>query len=147
MKFTILTTVAILAILGMLGLARTPREAIHIANQASAMATTPTVVRTVEAYVTAYSSEDSCHYPKDGYCLTASGWYASHGIVACSKKFDMGTRVLIEGRIYQCEDRYATYLDRMRTLPTFDIWMGYGRLAHEQARQFGIKKIEVGILK
>lgn len=29
---------------------------------------------------------------------------------------------MIEGKTYTCEDRYSAYLDKKRSLPTFDVF-------------------------
>lgn len=84
--------------------------------------------------VTAYSEIDSCHYN----CLMASGKKAYVGAIACPRNWELGVKVLIEGEIYTCEDRYNKNLsDRI------DIFQGYGLEAYQLAKEFGVKKLVV----
>ncbi len=94
-------------------------------------------------YLTAYSELDSCHYPKDRGCLTASGKLAQEGMIACPRDWKLGTQVQIGNQVYVCDDRYSRKLDDERDLPTIDIWAGSGRTAHYVATKFGIQKAEV----
>ena len=88
--------------------------------------------------ITNYSELDSCHYPVKGGCLTASGTIASETTIACPRHWPLGTKVLIEGKEYTCEDRYNKNLsDRI------DVWAGYGVDGHEKAKSFGIKNLIV----
>jgi hypothetical protein len=71
---------------------------------------------------------DSCHNPKivngKKLCLTAIGRDTHEGVtVACPRFIKLGTKVEILGKTYICEDRYSTYLDKLRKLPTFDIFL------------------------
>ena len=76
-----------------------------------------------KAIRTRYSRADSCHYPKDGKCLTAIGKDTEEGrTIACPRNIALGTRLLIEEKEYVCEDRYATWLDGKRGLPTIDVF-------------------------
>lgn len=87
-----------------------------------------------------YSELDSCHYPTDGGCLTASGKIAKVGMVA-TNLYPFGTRLLIDGKEYVVEDRISkTYNDRI------DIWVGYGESAHQLALQLGVKELKVKVL-
>ena len=98
---------------------------------------------TIKAYVTRYSKLDSCHYPKDGGCLTASGQLAKPDMaVACPRSLKLGTIISINGKLYTCNDRYATWLDQKRDLPTFDIYTS----SYAEAKTFGIQKSDVTIL-
>ena len=91
--------------------------------------------------ITNYSELDSCHYPVKGGCLTASGTIASETTIACPRHWPLGTKVLIEGKEYICEDRYNSNLsDRI------DIWVGYGKQAHKEALEFGLQKHQVIVL-
>ena len=87
-----------------------------------------------EMMVTAYSKESSCHYPKNGKCLTAMGTYAREGIVACPRDWALGVKVLIASKEYTCEDRYAKYLS-----PRLDVWVE----DHEEALNWGVKTLEI----
>ena len=94
----------------------------------------------LQAIITAYSELDSCHYPTKGGCLTASGTIASETTIACPRSWPLGTKVLIEGKEYICEDRYnANLSDRL------DVWAGYGVEGYEKAKNFGIKNMEIVI--
>ena len=80
----------------------------------------PATSRLFIATVTAYSSSRSAR--------TASGTRASDGIAACPRKYPFGTKVVIEGRTYECRDRLnRKYDDR------FDIW----KPTRTAARLFG----------
>jgi 3D (Asp-Asp-Asp) domain-containing protein len=67
------------------------------------------------AEVTGYSSTKD--QTDDSPFITASGTKVRLGIVACPRTLPFGTKVKIQGRIYECTDRMAKkYNDR------FDIW-------------------------
>lgn len=91
------------------------------------------------SYVTSYSSVESCHYAG---CITATGKPAYIGGIACPRKLTLGTKVIIQGKIYTCNDRTSKKYDGR-----YDIFQGYGESAHTRALQWGIKKLEVKILK
>jgi hypothetical protein len=77
----------------------------------------------IRAAVTGYTPKDSCHLSKSNpKCLMASGRSVYEGAVACPRSLKLGTYVEINGRVYVCEDRYATWLDAKRGMPTFDIF-------------------------
>ena len=87
---------------------------------------------------TNYSELDSCHYSTKCGCLTASGTIASETTIACPRSWPLGTKVLIEGKKYVCEDRYNKNLsDRI------DVWAGYGVEGYEKAKSFGVKNLIV----
>jgi len=87
-----------------------------------------------------YSEKDSCHYPKDGGCLTASGKIAETGMVA-TNLYPFGTKLLIDGKEYTVEDRIsAKYKNRI------DIWVGYGEESHQLALKLGIKHLPIQVL-
>lgn len=99
--------------------------------------------REVKAYITMYSRKDSCHNPRGNECLTAAGRDTKAGTtVACPRNLKLGTKVMIDGFVYTCEDRYSTYLDAKRGLPTFDIFTE----DHAAALQWGIKSRTVTIV-
>lgn len=98
----------------------------------------PGLVRSVST-VTAYSEFDSCHYDD---CVMASGKRAYVGAVACPRALPLGSPILISGRPFTCEDRTAKKYDGR-----FDIFLGYGAPAHEEAKQFGVRKLLVEIIK
>ena len=92
----------------------------------------------IEAEVTKYSELDSCHYPKNGKCLVATGDEAFIGGIACPRSWPLGVIAEIEGRAYICNDRYNENLsDRL------DIWAGYGQEAYQEAKRFGIQTHQI----
>lgn len=96
---------------------------------------------TILASVSWYSSEESCHHPKDGKCLTASGRPAEEGAtVACPRSIALGRWVRIQGHRYRCDDRTADSVQR-KFGPTFDIFTG----SREEALRLGRKRLEVTI--
>lgn len=89
------------------------------------------MVATVTAYTSSVDETDSTPFE------TASGARTRDGIVACPARYEFGTRVLIEGVEYVCEDRmHARFGDR------FDVWMN----TKSEAFSFGKKVVEVTIL-
>lgn len=97
----------------------------------------------ITAFVTSYSRKDSCHNPSGDKCLTAAGRDTKAGVtVACPRSLKLGTKVRIDGFVYTCEDRYSTYLDAKRGLPTFDIFTE----DYDAAIKWGIKKMTVEVL-
>ena len=85
--------------------------------------------------VTAYSSWETCQRTD---CIMASGKKAYIGAIACPRDLDFGTKVVIKGKEYTCEDRTA-----LRYNGRYDIFMGYGFYAYQEAMQFGKQKLEV----
>jgi hypothetical protein len=80
-----------------------------VPEPASAYHNPPATSRLFIATVTAYTSRP--------LAATASGSGVFTGVVACPRKYPFGTRVMIEGRLYECRDRLSRkYDDR------FDIW-------------------------
>ena len=74
--------------------------------------------------VTAYTSSPAA--------VTASGIPAFDGVVACPRKYPLGTMLKIQGRIYECRDRTSLrYGDR------FDIW----KPSEIAARLFGKQRL------
>lgn len=92
-----------------------------------------------EAYVTAYSSVESCW---DERCTMASGKSAYVGAVACPRDLRLGSKVKIDDVTYVCEDRTAR-----RYNGRFDLFMGYGPKAHGKAINWGIVKLKVEIIQ
>lgn len=78
---------------------------------------------TFKAVITQYSRADSCHTVRNGKCIMASGKAVYVGAAACPRSLPFGTKVNVDGQTYTCEDRYATWLDRARGLPTIDIFV------------------------
>lgn len=90
-----------------------------------------------EAIVTAYSSVETCKKQ----CITASGKVVDSTMAACPRNLKFGTRVLINGLIYVCEDRTHERFDGR-----FDIFAGYGEENYQKARLWGKKNLPVYIL-
>ena len=86
------------------------------------------------ATVTAYSRVDGCD---DAACIMASGKEVYVGAAACPRRIPFGTKLLIGGQIYTCEDRTAKKFDGR-----YDIFMD----SHTQALQWGRKVLEVQTL-
>ena len=78
---------------------------------------------------TRYSAIDSCHY--EG-CPTAIGKRPTEKTIACPRDWKLGTNVEIDGKMYQCHDRYNADLpDRL------DIWTGWDKEAYNEALNYG----------
>ena len=95
------------------------------------------------ATITAYTSRPQ-ETDGDGH-ISADGNYVYDGLIACSREYPFGTRVIIGGRTYRCGDRMAQKNDHATNLklekPHFDIWMN-GLAA---ARQFGRRDLAVTV--
>lgn len=89
----------------------------------------------IEAKVTSYSSDpaETDSTPD----VTASGLHVHEGTLACPKKYAFGTKVIIEGKEYVCEDRMnqKKYPDR------FDVW----QTDKEAAINWGIRTLTITI--
>ena len=97
-----------------------------------------------KAWVTMYSPEDSCHFPAPFHrgCLTASGSIATAGrTIACPERYKFGTKVEIEGHVYTCEDRTASWVQD-RNGPTIDVFTE----SHKEAIRWGRRKQIIYIL-
>ncbi len=122
----------------------------EVTNQQPPEPATTTTTTTIELryvsigcyIVTAYSSEDSCHNPQNNLCLMADGKPAEIGAIACPRSFDLGTRFLINEQEYICRDRLHINYDNR-----FDIWFGYGYENYLQAKEWGIKQLEIKIIQ
>ena len=89
------------------------------------------------AIVTAYTS--SVDETDDTPFITASGERTKRGVLACPKKYEFGTKVLIAGRQYTCADRMN---QRYRDKECFDIWVE----TKSEAFDWGRRTLEVKIL-
>lgn len=87
-------------------------------------------VEIVQAQVSAYTS--SPDETDDTPHITASGAVTRRGIVACPSWLTFGTRVEIEGSIYECQDRMA---GRYQTGNYFDVWVESKHEAYEWGRR------------
>lgn len=70
----------------------------------------------------------------------ASGRQVYSGAVACPGFLKLGTKVIIKGREYVCEDRMAK---KYRQGNYIDIWF----LSCDEALKWGRRKVEVNIVK
>lgn len=86
-----------------------------------------------------YSAIDSCH--TGASCLMANGKRAQIGYVACPRRYKLGIKVRIDGKVYECGDRTAKWVDGR-----WDIFTGYGKEAYRLALQNGLKTKIVEIL-
>lgn len=93
--------------------------------------------KVVFATVTAYTS--SVDETDDTPFITASGARTGHGVIACPSKYDFGTKIVIEGRQYTCEDRMNR---RYRDQERFDIWVE----TKDDAFTWGIRELEIIVL-
>ncbi len=92
----------------------------------------------LNAVVTAYSSTPE--ETDDDPFITASGSYVYDGTIACPMFIPLGTLVILDGRVYTCEDRMGLRIrkhDGEDSLYHFDIWketkhdaLKYGRQTH-----------------
>lgn len=139
-KLKKIIVLSVLVILGTLPFLKTTAKTTSYADPL-VKGITKTVSTTV-AFVTKYSSVESCSNAK---CIMASGKSAYVGAAACPRKYKLGTKVDIDGVTYTCEDRTALWIEKSRSLPTFDIFAGYGSKAHKDAIRWGIQKRTVKI--
>lgn len=97
----------------------------------------------VLANVTHYTKQSSCHYPRGGGCLTASGKIATpNKTAACPRKYKFGTKIKIDGKVYECQDRTANWVQK-KFGDTFDLFMDESL---KQAFKFGRQNKQVEIL-
>jgi 3D (Asp-Asp-Asp) domain-containing protein len=116
-------------------------------NAASTMAVM-TVPRPKEekfvAELTAYTSRVG-ETDSDPF-IAANGEYVYDGLLACSREYPFGTKVIINDRTYTCGDRMAQKNDHAVNLslkkPRFDIWME----SLADARQWGRRSVTVTVL-
>ena len=92
----------------------------------------------IEANTTAYSEIETC---VDEECKMANGKKAHVGSVACPRSIKLGTKILIDDKQYECEDRTALQYDGR-----FDIFMGYGKESNQKAINYGIQSKTITIL-
>lgn len=78
--------------------------------------------------------------------ISADGNYVYDGLIACSREYPFGTKVIVNGRTYRCGDRMARKNDHATNLslsaPHFDIWMA----SLSSARQWGRRSVPVTIV-
>lgn len=90
----------------------------------------------LQAEITAYTSDAA--ETDDTPDITASGQKTRKGIIACPGRYAFGTKVIIEGEEYECQDRMNI---RYRDGNRFDKWIE----TKEEAYKWGIRKLEVEI--
>lgn len=74
--------------------------------------------------------------------IMADGSYTREGSVACSRKWELGTVLIIDNKFYTCRDRYNLRLDKERGRYTVDIWKD---ISYEEAIKEG--KVLKNIIK
>lgn len=89
----------------------------------------------IEAIVTAYSS--SPDETDEDPLIMASGEMVYDGAAACPRRIPLGTKIVIAGREYVCEDRLARKYDHR-----FDLW----KASKAEAMEFGIRKEKIEII-
>lgn len=90
------------------------------------------------ADVTQYTSVETC---PNHQCQTASGRYidaTDTDVIACPRKYKLGSRVIIDGKEYICEDRLSEKYPLR-----WDIWAGDD---YYSAIQFGKQRKKIIIL-
>lgn len=102
----------------------------------------------IEAEVTAYTSrreetDDTPCLAEGSQVNVCEAFKRGYKLCACPVKYSFGTRVAIDGNIYICVDRMN---ERYQNGNYFDVYMGQGPEAIEQAKAWGRKKMTVGIL-
>lgn len=96
------------------------------------------VLEKFEASVSAYTSRPQ--ETDDTPFITANGEHVYDGGVACPSRYKFGTKILINDRVFKCNDRMNK---RYREGNYFDIWFADYDLAIEHGR----RQVEVSILK
>lgn len=95
-------------------------------------------VETFTASVSAYTSREA--ETDDTPFITANGDHVYDGGVACPGRYKFGTRIMVGGKVYSCNDRMAK---RYRDGNYFDIWFA----DYDTAIKWGRRNVEVFILK
>ena len=89
-----------------------------------------------EAEITGYSSE--VEQTDDTPFVTASGASVRNGFIACPRGMEFGDDVLIDGKVYSCQDVMSKkYPNR------FDIWFA----TRQEALDYGIQIEEVYLVR
>ena len=92
------------------------------------------------ANITAYSS--SPDETDDSPFYMANGNHVYDGAVACPRSYEFDTKLLINGKIYTCEDRFNKRYELALNkdgMVHIDIWKG----SKEEAIEFGRQYLEV----
>lgn len=110
-----------------------PRERPQEANSSSITTNTK-----IDAIVYAYTSRES--ETDNTPFITASQKLVRDGIIACPRKYPFGTKFLIKGKEYICEDRMNIRHENGK-YEVFDIWMSDLNSTKQWGKQY--LKIEV----
>lgn len=94
-------------------------------------------IETLHAEISAYTSDEA--ETDDTPTITANGETVGQGTIACPSRFAFGTQVMIEKRIYRCNDRMN---ERYRGTNHFDIWFS----SKKSALEFGRQRLTVSII-
>jgi len=94
----------------------------------------------IEVMATVYSYNSLPEQTDDTPFIMANGKTVYDGAVACPSYLTFGTNVLIEGRLYTCEDRMH---ENYRTGNNFDIWMP----DKADSLEWGVVRTLVGIFE
>ena len=96
------------------------------------------ITNTIVAIVTAYCSCTDVCCPKSSKGLTANGTRPVQGVtVAASRKYPLGSKVIINGKQYTVQDRLHRKFDAR-----FDVYFN----RHKDARAFGIQTNKVTVI-
>jgi hypothetical protein len=94
----------------------------------------------IKAYVTMYSKLETC---PNKTCINAMGQSPrSNHSVACPRRYELGSVVIIRGKTYFCDDRTAPENDGR-----FDLYGGDTEEHYLRAKEFGKQFINLTILK
>jgi 3D (Asp-Asp-Asp) domain-containing protein len=110
---------------------------IEVFNTRVTYAATEPDHKIIVAVVTAYTS--SVDETDENPFETASGSRTRRGVLACPKKYEFGTKIVIDGRQYTCEDRMNR---RYRDKECFDIWVE----TKSEAFNWGRRELKVKVL-
>ena len=72
--------------------------------------------------------------------IMANGKQTHQGATACARDIPFGTQFILNNKTYTCEDRYNKRLDKIRKLPTVDVW---SPLPDKDLLILGKKKVKI----
>lgn len=104
---------------------------------------TKTAENTAERKIESLNGEFTAYSAGDGYTpgtTMASTKEVYEGAMACPSKYELGTKIKVNGKTYTCEDRMAK---RFRDGEYFDIYMA----SQDEAIKFGRKEIAYEVIK
>ena len=83
----------------------------------------------MKAVVTSYSPYEACPFGKLENCINAQGEIPTNGFsIACPRSIHLGTSVIVDERIYLCDDRTSKKYDGR-----FDLFT----TSQEKAKNYG----------